>query len=160
MTAPPIPDNRLQEVLQAACWQVKGDPGGILKVDASGNEIEVHAATIEEGILAALRGDPLPELPQSHLSRRVLQRIRASLVRGFAELTPPPDGPTVLKYLGAVEAVAAAIETDWQQRFNDRLSGPDGPELVVEVVQSAYNALVPAFEALFEDQGRDFMRFY
>ena len=45
MTAPPIPDNRPQQILQAACWQVKGDPGGVLKVDASGNEIEVHAAS-------------------------------------------------------------------------------------------------------------------
>lgn len=141
MTAPLVSDERSKELLQAACWQVKDDPGGVLKVDASGNEIDLHAASIEEGILAALRGDPLPELPKSHLARRVLQRIRAALLRGFADLSPPPDGLTVLRYLGAVEAVAAAIETDWQQRFSDRLSGPDGPELVVEVAHDLRSPL-------------------
>ncbi len=141
MTSPPGSDERPRELLQAACWQIKDDPGGVLQVDASGNEIDVHAASIEEGILAALRGAPLPELPQSHLARRVLQRIRATLLRGLADLSPPPDGPTVLRYLGAVEAVAVAIETDWQQRFNDRLSGPDGPELVVEVAHDLRSPL-------------------
>lgn len=141
MTAPGASDHRLREVLQAACWQVKDDPDGVLTVDASGNEIDVHAATMEEAILAALRGDALPELPKSHLARRVLQRIRTGLVRGLGELQPPPDGPVVLSWLAAVEAVAQAIETDWQQRFSDRLSGPDGPELVVEVAHDLRSPL-------------------
>jgi len=141
VTAPGASDGRLPEVLQAACWQVKDDPDGGLRVDASGNEIDVHAATMEEAILAALRGNPLPELPKTHLARRVLQRIRAALLQGLAGLTPPPDGTTVLGFLGAVETVALAIETDWQQRFSDRLSGPDGPELVVEVAHDLRSPL-------------------
>jgi len=141
VTAPGATDGRLPEVLQAACWQVKDDPDGVLRVDASGNEIDVHAATMEAAILAALRGDPLPELPKTHLARRVLQRIRAALLDGLAGLTPPPDGKTVLRFLSAVETVAQAIETDWQQRFSDRLSGPDGPELVVEVAHDLRSPL-------------------
>jgi signal transduction histidine kinase len=141
VTAPGASDGRLPEVLQAACWRVKEDPDGVLRVDASGNEIDVHAATMEEAILAALRGVPLPELPKTHLARRVLQRIRAALLDGLAGLTPPPDGMAVLRLLRAVEAVALAIETDWQQRFSDRLSGPDGPELVVEVAHDLRSPL-------------------
>jgi signal transduction histidine kinase len=141
VTAPGASDGRLPEVLQAACWRVKEDPDGVLRVDASGNEIDVHAATMEEAILAALRGVPLPELPKTHLARRVLQRIRAALLDGLAGLMPPPDGMAVLRFLRAVEAVAVAIETDWQQRFSDRLSGPDGPELVVEVAHDLRSPL-------------------
>ena len=141
MTAPGASDGRLPAVLQAACWQVKEDPDGVLKVDASGNEIDVHAATMEAAILAALRGAPLPELPKTHLARRVLQRVRAALLDGLAGLTPAPDGKTVLNFLNAVETVALAIETDWQQRFSDRLSGPDGPELVVEVAHDLRSPL-------------------
>ena len=38
------------------------------------------------------------------------------------------------------------------------LQGHFGNDL--ELVLAAYNALVPAFEALFEAEGRDFERFY
>jgi signal transduction histidine kinase len=141
VTAPGTADERLREVLQAACWQVKDDPSGVLKVDASGNEIDVHAATMEEAILAALRGDPLPELPKTHLARRVLQRIRGALLDGLARIAPPPEGAAILEYLNAVETVGQAVETDWQQRFSDRLSGPDGPELVVEVAHDLRSPL-------------------
>ncbi len=141
MTAPAVSDERLREVLQAACWQVKDDPDGVMTVDSSGNEIDVHAATMEEAILAALRGDALPELPKSHLARRVLQRIRGALLQGLSALRPAPDGSAVLRYLGAVETVSQAIETDWQQRFTDRLSGPDGSELVVEVAHDLRSPL-------------------
>jgi len=39
----------------------------------------------------------------------------------------------LLRLLSAIEAVSQRLEVDWSQHFADRLSGPDGLELVVEV---------------------------
>jgi signal transduction histidine kinase len=43
--------------------------------------------------------------------------------------------------LGAIEQVGQRLEADWSQHFSDRLSGPDGLELVVEVAHDLRSPL-------------------
>lgn len=142
MTAASDADDRLQAVFRAACEQVAEDTGGTLQVDsASTEEISGHVELIYGAVLGRLRGEAVPSLPRTHLTRRILQRLRTRLIDHAAGLTPPPRGAAVLTWLGAVEEIAQALETDWRHRFSDRLSGPDGLELVVEVAHDLRSPL-------------------
>jgi signal transduction histidine kinase len=56
-------------------------------------------------------------------------------------LEPQPEGPALLALLSALEVVYEALEPDWAQHFANRLSGPDGMELVVEVAHDLRSPL-------------------
>jgi signal transduction histidine kinase len=47
----------------------------------------------------------------------------------------------MIRMLGSLEAVRAAIEPDWRQHFASRLSGPNGLELAVEVAHDLRSPL-------------------
>ena len=82
----------------------------------------------------------LAALPRNALSRRLLGLIRAAFVER-AEALPAPDAGQLLRLLGAIEQVGQRLEADWSQHFADRLSGPDGLELVVEVAHDLRSPL-------------------
>ncbi len=82
----------------------------------------------------------LAALPRNALSRRLLGLIRAAFVERAAAL-PAPDAGQLLRLLGAIEQVGQRLEADWSQHFSDRLSGPDGLELVVEVAHDLRSPL-------------------
>jgi signal transduction histidine kinase len=110
---------------------------------ASADEVTVHLA----GICNAIRGAAIgqePDLglvPRSALSRRLVGVIRTVLLERLQALAPPPPATELLRLLGAVELVGQRVEVDWSQRFADRLSAPDGLELVVEVAHDLRSPL-------------------
>ena len=110
---------------------------------ASADEVTVHLA----GICNAIRGAAIgqePDLglvPKSALSRRLVGVIRTVLLERLQALAPPPPATELLRLLGAVELVGQRVEVDWSQRFSDRLSAPDGLELVVEVAHDLRSPL-------------------
>jgi signal transduction histidine kinase len=137
-----VADPRLGQALEAACRHVIEDQGGALRADAaSGDEIEKFVGAIEAGIQADLHGEPVPDMVRTHFTRRILQELRSRFLEQAAALDPSPDGGALLRVLSAAEAVSKALETDWRQRFSDRLSGPDGLELVVEVAHDLRSPL-------------------
>jgi signal transduction histidine kinase len=79
-------------------------------------------------------------LPRNALSRRWLGLIRTAFLERAAAL-PSPDSGQLLHILNALERVGQHLEADWSQRFTDRLSGPDGLELVVEVAHDLRSPL-------------------
>ena len=143
MTGSAMPDSRLLLALQAASRQVAGEWGGTLRVDAASlDEVTRHAAGLEAAIRSAFdTGETPDELAATHLTRRLLRRIQATLLDELALLDPPPDGPSVLRLMRSLEGVTQAMEPRWDQRFTDRLSGPDGLELVVEVAHDLRSPL-------------------
>lgn len=142
MTSPAAADDRLRDALREASRMVANDRTGVLHVDAaSADEISLNCEAIEAAVLAGLAGEPLPQLPKTHLARRMLERLRSGFLDHISGLAPLPDTAAVLRWLGAVEGVAHAMEADWKQRFSDRLSGPDGLELVVEVAHDLRSPL-------------------
>lgn len=143
MTVPGPADPRLLAALGGAAVRVAGEWGGTLRVDASSvEEVRRHAATIEEAVRALVEGRPVPaDPPATHLTRRLLQRIHTTLLEDLARLDPPPAGAALLRLLGAFDEVARGMEPSWDQRFTDRLSGPDGLELVVEVAHDLRSPL-------------------
>ncbi len=77
-----------------------------------------------------------PEHP-SPLGRRVVSLLRRRVLDGAARL-PPED--TIL-LLRAIEGVAASLEASWLNRFQDRMTGPSGLDLVVEVAHDLRSPL-------------------
>lgn len=106
-------------------------------------EVRTHLVQLAGAIRAAADGgDPLTdEVPRTVLTRRLLELIRRELLERIRRDPEPPDSKAILTVLGAIEQVHARLEPDWAQHFADRLSGPDGLELVVEVAHDLRSPL-------------------
>jgi signal transduction histidine kinase len=137
--------------LAPALWEALRD--SVLALEARWESVVEHAASREEVtgnvayLCAAMREAAIgqePDLglvPRSALARRLVGLIRSTLLERLQTLTPPPEAEQVLRLLGAVERIAQRLEVDWSQRFTDRLAGPDGLELVVEVAHDLRSPL-------------------
>jgi signal transduction histidine kinase len=105
-------------------------------------EVTVHLAQLCGAIRQQASGQnaDLAALPRNALSRRLLSLVRAAFLER-AEAVPAPDAGQLLRLLGAIEQVGQRLEAEWSQHFSDRLSGPDGLELVVEVAHDLRSPL-------------------
>ena len=81
------------------------------------------------------------EVARTALARRLLGLIRGAFLERTQSLPSPPDSGQLLRLLGAIEQVSQRLEADWAQHFTDRLSSPDGLELVVEVAHDLRSPL-------------------
>ncbi|HEU4828178.1 MAG TPA: HAMP domain-containing sensor histidine kinase [Gemmatimonadales bacterium] len=80
-------------------------------------------------------------MPRTQLARRLVSVVRTGFIEHASTLSPTPDSSQLLTILSAFERVAAVLEPDWAQHLADRLSGPDGLELVVEVAHDLRSPL-------------------
>ncbi len=110
---------------------------------ASPDEAAANLAALSTAIRTAAAGHAAEaaQLPRTQLSRRLVTVVRTCFIERAAALAPPPDAGQLLAILGAFERVAAQLEPDWAQHLADRLSGPDGLELVVEVAHDLRSPL-------------------
>ncbi len=106
------------------------------------DEVSAHLAQLSGAIRQQASGQnpDLTALPRNALSRRLIGLIRAAFLER-AQALPAPDAGQLLRMLGAIEQVSQRLEADWSQHFADRLSGPDGLELVVEVAHDLRSPL-------------------
>ncbi len=111
---------------------------------ASGaEEVTNHLAQLSTAVrqqLAGPAGEPA-ELGRTPLARVLLSLMRGALIERAQSLPTPPDSTQLLRLLAAMEQVSQRIEADWSQHFTDRLSAPDGLELVVEVAHDLRSPL-------------------
>ena len=119
-----------------ADWQrVAGD-------SPSQDEVRGHLKQLADAVrVAAGQGASSGELPRSILARRLVELLRRHLLARVPPLTAPADAGGLLALLRALEEVHRSLEPDWAQHFADRLSGPDGMELVVEVAHDLRSPL-------------------
>ena len=89
----------------------------------------------------AVPGAETVEVPRSSLSRRLLALMRGAFLEQVQELPSTPETGQLLRVLAALEQVSERLEADWSQHFTDRLSAPDGLELVVEVAHDLRSPL-------------------
>jgi signal transduction histidine kinase len=135
--APALWDALRESVLWAeAEWE------RVVEHAASGEEATAHLAQLSAAIRHEASGAPadLAAVPRNALSRRLLGLIRTAFVDRVRRL-PPPDPGQLLRVFHAIEVVGQHLEADWSQHFTDRLSAPDGLELVVEVAHDLRSPL-------------------
>jgi signal transduction histidine kinase len=144
------PDGPSAASVAPALWDALRD--SVLWAQAEWERAVQHAAGMEEvtAHLAQLclavreqasgQSPDLGTLPRNALSRRLLGLMRAAFVER-AQALPSPDAGQLLRVLGAIEQVGERLEIDWSHHFADRLSGPDGLELVVEVAHDLRSPL-------------------
>jgi signal transduction histidine kinase len=133
-----------------ALWEALRE--SVLWAEAEWERVVEHAAGVEEAtahlaqLSAAIRQEAAGvaantgTIPRNALSRRLLGLIRTAFLERVRRL-PPPDPTQLLSVLHAIEVVGQHLEADWAQHFTDRLSSPDGLELVVEVAHDLRSPL-------------------
>jgi signal transduction histidine kinase len=109
---------------------------------AGAEEINLHLAQLCTSIRQQASGQPadMEGVSPNALSRRLLGLVRSAFIERVQTL-PNPDVVQLLRVLRAIEEVAQRLEADWSQHFADRLAGPDGLELVVEVAHDLRSPL-------------------
>ena len=146
-------------------WDPNGPTGGslapalwdalresVLWAEAEWERVIQHASGAEEATAHLLQlctvirqeasGLPaeMSAVPRNALSRRWLGLIRTGFLERASTLAAVDSGQ-LLHILNAMERVGQHLEADWSQHFTDRLSGPDGLELVVEVAHDLRSPL-------------------
>jgi signal transduction histidine kinase len=99
----------------------------------------VHLCTAIRQEASGLAADTAT-IPRNALSRRWLSLIRTAFLQRSAAL-PAVDSSQLLQILNAMERVGGHLEAEWSQHFADRLTSPDGLELVVEVAHDLRSPL-------------------
>ena len=133
----------LWDALRSAVERVQAEWERVVEHAASPEETAVNLAAIATAIrITAARREPdLAGIPRTQLSRRLVGLVRSSFLERVAPLSPAPDASQLLRVLCAIERVGQRLEPDWAQHLADRLSGPDGLELVVEVAHDLRSPL-------------------
>ena len=144
------PNGPVAQSVAPSLWDALRD--SVLWAEAEWERVVEHAAGAEEAtahlaqLSAAIRQEAtgtsadLTAVPRNALSRRLLGLIRAAYINRVRAL-PEADPAQLLRILHAIEVVAEHLEADWSQHFTDRLSAPDGLELVVEVAHDLRSPL-------------------
>ena len=133
----------LRALLDNAAQQVTDDWHVVRQDAGSREDVFKTLGLLTRAIGAAHDGgqEDVQELAKSQLPRRLLSLLRSRVIRLVGEGEQPPDGRTLLSCLQAFESVAKQLEANWDQRFADRLMGPDGLELVVELAHDLRSPL-------------------
>jgi signal transduction histidine kinase len=129
-------------LLAVAEARLTADAGCLHEDATSTTEVNRVSAALTNELRDLVTGSPGPEepLPGSMLARRVLGALRTRILEAAAT-TPPIASSELLPLLLAVERVHDRLAPGWDQRFADRMSGPDGLELVMEVAHDLRSPL-------------------
>jgi signal transduction histidine kinase len=111
---------------------------------ASADEAAALAAELARAVVA--RVVPSPDaagiIPgRSPLARRLLCLLRREFIGVVQERVAGVDTGPLLAWLRAFEDLGTELQPAWDERFTDRLAGPDGLELVVEVAHDLRSPL-------------------
>ena len=133
----------LRDALDRALAQVETGWHQVAEDSPSQEEVTQHLTVLGHGIRRAVTGaEPeLGDFPRSVLTRRLLELVRRAFLEQVRQLPVGPSGTALLEMLQAMERVQQELEPDWAQHFANRLSGPDGLELVVEVAHDLRSPL-------------------
>ena len=131
----------LWECLDRGVQRVIADWEQLVQDAPSRDEVVHHAELILEAVRRTAQGGPTVELPGSILNRRLVELLRRAVLSEIESLPSAPVASQLVQLLQAIERVHQGIEPDWAQHFADRLSSPDGMELVVEVAHDLRSPL-------------------
>ena len=129
--------------LARAVARVSSEWPGLEAGSPMSEEIESQTRLLEEAIRqSAVEADPdISELTRSPLSRHLVELIRRFYLGEVESPAARIQPDQSIRLLCAIERVAHSLDPDWAQHFADRLSGPNGLELVVEVAHDIRSPL-------------------
>lgn len=131
----------LLQLLTTATERASASFESIREDAASPEEVALTARQVTDAVRNRMEATDTPaSISGSPLSRRMLGLVRREFVR-LIETQPPTDAAQLIRILAAFERLSTELEPAWDQRFTDRLSGPDGLELVVEVAHDLRSPL-------------------
>jgi signal transduction histidine kinase len=133
----------LWEALHAAVLATEAAWDRAIEHASGQEEVTSQLAQLSTAVRQHLHGPTAGavEVPRTALARRLLGLMRGAFLERAESLPSPPDSGQLLRLLGAIEEVGRRLEADWSQHFTDRLSSPDGLELVVEVAHDLRSPL-------------------
>ncbi len=108
-------------------------------VDAQ--EVSGYLVAIVMAVTRRDEREPIEARLRSILGRRLLELFRGELIREWRERPEHTSASDILETLERIETVRRAIDPDWSQHFANRLSGPDGLALVIEVAHDLSSPL-------------------
>jgi signal transduction histidine kinase len=101
-------------------------------------EVAAGLADVVAQVTDVASGTPRPVAgPASPLTRRIVTLVRRRVIER-SDTLPPAE---FLPLLRAVEGVAASLEPLWSEHFQDRMTGPSGLDLIVEVAHDLRSPL-------------------
>jgi signal transduction histidine kinase len=133
----------LWEALREAVLATQAQWERAIEHASGADEVTTQLAQLSTAVrqhLLAPTAEPT-DVTRTALARRLLGLIRGAFLERAQSLPAPPDSGQLLRLLGAIEQVSQRLEADWAQHFTDRLSSPDGLELVVEVAHDLRSPL-------------------
>jgi signal transduction histidine kinase len=132
----------LWDALHEAVLWTQAEWAQAIEHASSADEVSVLLAQLSQSIRAEASGQQgdWSAPPRTPLSRQLLSMIRGAFLERVQALAGVDSGQLV-RLLQAVEVVGRGLEADWSQHFADRLSAPDGLELVVEVAHDLRSPL-------------------
>ena len=105
------------------------------------DEVSEILDLIIQAVTDSAKAEPIDPRLRSVLGRRLLELLRAELVRDWCANPKKVEPETRMALLGGLETVRAAAEPNWDQHFASRLAGPDGLALVIEVAHDLRSPL-------------------
>jgi len=147
---------RLWDVLAHAGQQVRDEWCSLSEDAVSAQEVDGLVERLVAGIRCVACPDAeRPKLPLTILARRVLVLLRRNSLIEIERLADPPPTAEIIRFLQAFEFIARELEADWSSHLANRLSGPDGLEMVVEVAHDLRSPITSIlFLAEILQQGR------
>ena len=111
-----------------------------------GDDLDTAAGVVAANALAADRGRPsyVSELvPQTStaLTLRLVDLLRAEIVRGLRQAPAPPSAARILAVLGTLEQVREAVQPRAAGQLEAHLGGPAGLDLLVEIAHDLRSPL-------------------
>ena len=135
--APPVWD-----ALRDAVLWTQGQWERVIEHAAGADEATAHLAMLTHAVRQQACGQDASAVavPRNFLSRRLLTLVRGAFLERV-QSAGAVDPAQLIRVLTAMEQVGQRLEVDWSQHFADRLSAPDGLELVVEVAHDLRSPL-------------------
>jgi len=132
----------LWEALHESVLWTQAEWARAIEHASSADEVSALLGQLSHAIRAEAsgQGNEGAAAPRTPLSRHLLGMIRGAFLDRVQSLGEVETGQLV-RLLQAIEVVGRGLEADWSQHFADRLSAPDGLELVVEVAHDLRSPL-------------------
>lgn len=137
MMSPPPAASVVWDALTVVAASVERDTDLVHEDAASPEEV----AQVTRALVLEIQGHGTDPVPPSNLARRLLALLRTRLIVEVARQDPLPDTAELLGLLLTMGTIEVRLYPGWDQRFSERLSGPDGLELVVEVAHDLRSPL-------------------